>query len=189
MTRALRYLELTEEQLGAQVLWGEEHTDFNLITLLPGGRFYDESGTRCSPTGEFGLYLRTRGTASRPEGVRVRGSAPPGTIIAQVGQQLEILSGGRFLATPHEVVPPPYMGLTRCAVAHFIHLHPHQIVRPLPSLADPELLAKYRPPVLAGTYGLKTLVDIGLAPRSALEGLGYSQYERLETQRQREGRS
>ena len=50
-------------------------------------------------------------------------------------------------------------------------------------------LARYRPPALAGTYSLKTLVDIGLAPKGTLERLGYSQYERLISQRQREGRS
>ena len=36
-----------------------------------------------------------------------------------------------------------------------------------------------RPPVLAGTYAIKTLVDIGLAPPSALDGLGYRHYARL----------
>jgi hypothetical protein len=42
-----------------------------------------------------------------------------------------------------------------------------------------ETLAAYRPPVLASTYDLKTLVDIGLAPREALDALGYRNYERL----------
>ena len=39
ITRALRYIPLTPEQIDGGVLWGEEHTDFNLLTLLPGGRF------------------------------------------------------------------------------------------------------------------------------------------------------
>ena len=189
VTRALRYIALTEQQLEEKVLWGEEHTDFNLLTLLPGGRFYNDTGERAYPDGEFGLYLRTRGSDDHPEGHRVRGNAPPGAIIAQVGQQLEILSAGRFLATPHEVLAPPYSGLTRCATAHFIHLHPHQLVRPLTPFANEVSLARYRPPALAGTYSLKTLVDIGLAPKGTLERLGYSQYERLISQRQREGRS
>jgi hypothetical protein len=33
--------------------------------------------------------------------------------------------------------------------------------------------------VLAGTYAIKTLVDIGLAPREALDKLGYRHYDRL----------
>jgi hypothetical protein len=43
----------------------------------------------------------------------------------------------------------------------------------------------YSPPVLAGTYSIKTLVDIGLAPPSALDKLGYRHYERLATIRSR----
>jgi hypothetical protein len=39
------------------------------------------------------------------------------------------------------------------------------------------------PPVLAGTYAIKTLVDIGLAPKSAIDKLGYRHYDRLEAQR------
>ena len=41
----------------------------------------------------------------------------------------------------------------------------------------------YGPPVLAGTYSIKTLVDIGLAPKSALEKLGYRHYDRLSSLR------
>ena len=37
----------------------------------------------------------------------------------------------------------------------------------------------YSPPVLAGTYGLKTLYDIGLTPKTALAQLGYRHYDRL----------
>jgi hypothetical protein len=40
--------------------------------------------------------------------------------------------------------------------------------------------------VLAGTYGIKTLVDIGLAPASALDKLGYRHYDRLATIRRHE---
>ncbi|MFO0627599.1 MAG: hypothetical protein U0325_18470 [Polyangiales bacterium] len=49
VTRALRYLPLDAAQTDAGILWGEEHTDFNLLTLLPGGRFLDPAGVRCPP--------------------------------------------------------------------------------------------------------------------------------------------
>jgi isopenicillin N synthase-like dioxygenase len=66
VTRALRYIPLTPEQVEQGVLWGEEHTDFNLLTLLPGGRFIDPSGQRCPPPDpDSGLYLRTRATPPR----------------------------------------------------------------------------------------------------------------------------
>lgn len=188
VTRALLYLGLSEAQIAAGAVWGEEHTDFNLLTLLPGGgRFYDPQGQPCaSPDPAAGLYLRSRPTPEVPAGQRVRGAAPPGALIAQVGQQLEILTGGRLLATPHVITAPRQPGYTRSSMAHFIHLHPLQVLRPLPALATREARAAYRPSVLAGTYALKTLVDIGLAPRAALDLLGYRHYERLADQRRSE---
>ena len=48
VTRALRYLPLDEAQIRQGALWGEEHTDFNLLTLLPGGWFLDAARKRCS---------------------------------------------------------------------------------------------------------------------------------------------
>ena len=179
VTRSLKYLSLTEAQIAQGVLWGEEHTDFNLLTLLPGGRFYSTEGQQIeSPDPNSGLYLRTR------SGRQVRGGAPKGAIVIQVGQQLEILTGGQLLATPHVVTAPYVAGVTRCSCAHFVHLHAHQLVRPLPAFATPEAVVSYGPPVLAGTYGLKTLVDIGLAPSDAIESLGYRHYKRLVQQRE-----
>ncbi len=181
VTRALRYLPLNAEQVKQNILWGEEHTDFNLLTILPGGRFIDPKGVRCAPPDEgSGLYLRTRPSAEHPTGVLVHGRAPAGCMVAQVGQQLEILTGGTFLATPHVVTAPKTPGYARLSSAHFVHLHPHQILYPLEPFRTIETIKAYSPPVLAGTYDLKTLVDIALAPRDALNALGYRHYERLE---------
>lgn len=184
VTRALKYLPLDAEQLGTGILWGEEHTDFNLLTLLPGGRFLDPDGNRTGrPDEQSGLYLRTRPSAEHPKGQMVRGLAPAGCMVVQVGQQLEILTGGHFLATPHVIRAPLAAGYTRVALAHFIHVHAHQVLQPLEPFRTPEAIAAYSPPVLAGTYGTKTLVDIGLAPPSALAQLGYRHYDRLEVAR------
>lgn len=180
VTRALRYLALSEEQVGGDIVWGEEHTDFNLVTLLPGGRFFDPSGEPCGrPDPDAGLYLRTRPTAEHPKGRMVHGRPPPGCIVAQVGQQLEILTGGTFLATPHVITAPKKPGYTRTAFAHFVHLHSEERLFPLEKFLSDDIMRAYGPPRLAGTYGLKTLVDIGLAPKSALEKLGYRHYDRL----------
>jgi len=179
--RLLRYLPVTEAQLADGVLWGEEHTDFNLLTVLPGGRFHDPDGAPCDrPDEGSGLYLRTRG------GEKVRGAPPEGCVVAQVGQQLEILSGGALLATPHVVTAPRTPGYTRVSGAHFLHLHSHQMVFPLEELRSEQTLRDYAPPVLAGTYSMKTLVDIGLAPPSALDHLGYRHYGRLASVRAEE---
>jgi isopenicillin N synthase-like dioxygenase len=178
--RLLRYLPLTAEQVGTGILWGEEHTDFNLLTLLPGGRFLDPAGMPCgAPDDGSGLFLRTRPTKEHPQGVKVKGTPPPGCIVAQVGQQLEILTGGEVLATPHVITAPKTPGYTRVSAAHFLHLHPHQMVLPFEKYRTPETLEAYSPPVLAGTYSIKTLVDIGLAPASSLDLLGYRHYGRL----------
>ncbi|MEZ4406490.1 MAG: 2-oxoglutarate and iron-dependent oxygenase domain-containing protein [Polyangiales bacterium] len=188
VTRALRYLPLSQAQVDAKVLWGEEHTDFNLLTLLPGGRFIDPEGKRCPPPdAESGLYLRTRATPDAPSGHRVKGRAPEGCIVAQVGQQWEILTGGTFLATPHVITAPRTPGYSRLSGAHFVHAHPMQVLSPLKPFRTPEALRAYSPPVLAGTYDLKTLVDIHLAPPEALDKLGYRHYDRLEGQRAGEG--
>ena len=180
VTRALRYLALDASQVDTDVLWGEEHTDFNLITLLPGGCFYDPTGARCErPDPESGLYLRTRPSREHPKGRMVHGKPPAGCLVAQVGQQLEILTGGTYLATPHVIKPPKQAGYTRTAMAHFIHVHSEQKLFPLEPFVNEETIRAYGPPVLAGTYGLKTLVDIGLAPQTALRKLGYRHYDRL----------
>lgn len=180
VTRALRYIPLNAEQVGTSILWGEEHTDFNLLTLLPGGRFYDPSGARCGkPDDQSGLYLRTRATPEHPRGELVQGIAPEGCIVAQVGQQLEILTGGTFLATPHVIKAPLTPGYSRTSMAHFIHLHAHQTLFPLAPFRNDESIRAYSPPVLVGTYAHKTLVDIGLAPPATLGKLGYRHYDRL----------
>lgn len=186
VSRVLRYLPLTEEQTTQSIVWGEEHTDFNLLTLLPGGRFYDAQGKPCKrPEGRGGLFLRARATAEHPDGRMVAGTPPKGCMVSQVGQQLEILTGGRFLATPHVIKAPEVSGFSRCSLAHFIHVEAHHMLSPLPTLDSDEAIALYRPPVLAGNYAMKTLVDIGLAPPSMLNRLGFRHYERLASQRER----
>lgn len=185
VSRVLKYLALSEEQLDTGVLWGEEHTDFNLLTLLPGGAFfYDGHRVDTPPEGKVGLELRTRPTPEEPNGRLVTGRPPAGCIVAQVGQQLEVLTGGRFLATPHVIHAPKSTGWTRTSFAHFVHLHGMTPVAPLPPFSDAD--EEYAPPVLAGTYGLKTLIDIGLAPRENLDRLGYRHYGRLADIRARE---
>ena len=184
VTRVLNYLPLGPDQVNTGILWGEEHTDFNLLTLLPGGRFYDPAGKPAGrPDDQSGLYLRTRPSAEHPSGQMVRGVAPEGCIVAQVGQQLEILTGGAFLATPHVITAPGVPGWTRLSSAHFMHLQSNQLLFPLQKFHTPETVRSYAPPVLAGTYSIKTLVDIGLAPKSALDKLGYRHYDRLDTMR------
>ncbi len=187
VTRLLKYLPLDAGQVAQRerVLWGEEHTDFNLLTLLPGGRFYRDGVGDVRPRDGGGLYLRTHPTAEHPTGQKVPGRPPAGCIVAQVGQQFEILTGGAFHATPHGIVAPDEPGFVRTSVAHFVHVHPNTILTPHPSLRG-AAHGQYDPPVLAGTYATKTLVDIGLAPKAVLDRMGYRHYDRLRAIRARE---
>jgi isopenicillin N synthase-like dioxygenase len=187
VSRLLKYLPLSDAQRTApqRVLWGEEHTDFNVLTLLPGGCFYRDGTRGERPAEAGGLFLRTRPTEDHPTGQLVPGRPPEGCLVAQVGQQLEVLSGGRYLATPHGIVAPESPGWTRTSLAHFVHLEGRQRVEPLPPFLEES--DAYLPPVLAGTYATKTLVDIGLAPPLALQKLGYRHYDRLAAIRRLEG--
>ncbi len=187
VTRALRYVPLDDDQVGSDILWGEEHTDFNCLTILPGGRFLDTDNNRTDkPDEDAGLYLRTRPTEEHPEGRKIQGQTPDDCIIAQVGQQLEVLTGGKFLATPHVVEAPDATGYSRVSMAHFVHMNARETVFPLESFCTDEAAARYGPPVKAGTYNRKTLVDIGLAPDESLDRLGYTQYSRLDSMREAE---
>jgi isopenicillin N synthase-like dioxygenase len=100
-------------------------------------------------------------------------------MVAQVGQQLEILTGGELIATPHVIAAPKVPNYSRLSSAHFVHVHTDVVLQPIGPFVTEQSVAAYRPPVLASTYDLKTLVDIGLAPRNALDALGYRKYDRL----------
>ncbi len=178
VTRLLRYLPLSAENVDAGVLWGENHTDFCALTLLPGGRFLGHQGEHVeNPRDGAGLFLTSR------SGERVPGSPPPGCLVVQIGQQLEVLTGGRLLATPHEIRAPREPGLSRLSCAHFMHLHTRQVVFPLAPFATEEAVRRYRPPTLAGTYDTKILADIGLAPPQAVDAFGYSNQDRIASQK------
>ncbi len=184
VTRAIKYLPLTAEQVEQNLLWAENHTDFNLLTLLPAGRFYDPNGNRApKPDEGGGLFLKTR------QGDWVSGIAPAGHVVSQVGQQLEILTGGSLIATPHVVKPTRTPGWSRTSVAHFVHAHASTPLFPLRPFRTPQTMKAYGPPVLAGTYAVKTLVDIGLAPASALDHFGYRNYDALDATYGAQGRA
>jgi isopenicillin N synthase-like dioxygenase len=186
VTRVLKYLALTPEQVNAKVLWGEEHTDFNLLTLLPGGVFYNPKGVRApKPDDKSGLFLRTRATPDAPQGTQVRGTGPEGCITVQVGQELEILTGGRLHATPHVITAPGVSNWTRLSSAHFVHCDAAATLYPLAPFRTSQSEQAYGPPVLAGTYATKTLMDIGLAPKTEIDTFGYRHYDRLDEQRKK----
>src|SRR3989344_9139802 len=92
-----------------EIIWGCQHTDINLITILP-------ASTRP------GLKIRRR------DGIWIDGIAPPNCVIAQVGDMLEYLTAGRLMSAAHKVEAPKE-GTTegRLSGALFIHANPQTL--------------------------------------------------------------
>ena len=175
VTQSTRHLPIPETPSGEeQAVWCEEHTDYNMLSIIPGARFFQPGEIKefCPPPLDggilppAGLYHRGRPSQRHPEGEMLRGKPPEGCISAQVGQSLEVLTGGRYLATPFMIKATT--GYERCSVQHFCHVRLTETLFPLPELADDAAVRTYSPPVLAGTYSTMNLVDIGLAPSTAL---------------------
>ncbi len=104
---------------------------------------------------------------------------PDGCLLAQVGKELEYLTGGYFFAGMHEVdVTPESLKDAAAMMARgevpirassnlFMHLGTRNVLMPMGRFATPEALLKY-PPVYVGDYETRELVQIGLFPAEDL---------------------
>ncbi|MDP3963866.1 MAG: 2-oxoglutarate and iron-dependent oxygenase domain-containing protein [bacterium] len=138
--RAINYPPVGAEDVG-RIIWACQHTDINLITVLP-------ASTR------KGLWIRRR------DGEWISGTAPEGCTIVQVADMLDYLTGGHFMSAAHEVRTPEYPTQEgRLSAALFIHARSDVLLEPDVSGAD---AAQY-PPITAGELLLKRLRAIGLA--------------------------
>lgn len=172
--RAIYYLPLGEAEAIEGHIWAENHTDFNTVTVLPPSKFVrgDEFITK-APDDRVGLYLKTR------DGEEVSGIAPPGCITVQLGQQLEIILGGRALATEHGVRAPSTPGIGRASFAYFHHMGVECELAPFPEF-EAEAGERYNPPKQVGAYDYMTLYQIGLLTLDQLIGLlGYPNQVRV----------
>lgn len=172
LVRTLEYLPVSESPFSTEdVLWGEKHTDLNLWTFLPGGRFFDESHSDFFTSVDdldAGLWI----TVGPDE--EVQGQPPEGAIIAQVGQQLEILSGGRWVATPHEVRPPAGReDLQRVSMAYFSHARPNRMLYPIEEFRTEKSEEMYQPPRSTGQLHYVVLDEINLAQDDPISEMGY----------------
>ena len=70
---------------------------------------------------------------------------PPTSLGVQVGETVEIMSGGRMVATPHAVMSKGNPMGGRASLAVFLQPEQDQILPSCPSTADPSLQARYRP--------------------------------------------
>ena len=103
--------------------------------------------------------------------------------VEKSGTPIRPSSGVRMSVVNEVITAPKAPGYSRASCAHFVHLRTDQVLFPLAPFRTPDAVRAYRPPVLSGNYAIKTLVDIGLAPREALDQLGYRHYDRLDAMR------
>jgi len=113
-------------------MWAPPHKDTCLLTALVPGIFLDAEGERLAgcPDPEVGLYVRDR------RGAIAQISAPADAgecLFFQVGEALQIVSGGLYHATEHCVRGPPRAaaGYSRASLAVFFQPHAHEEL-PLP---------------------------------------------------------
>mmetsp|Transcript_971 Transcript_971/g.3905 ORF Transcript_971/g.3905 Transcript_971/m.3905 type:complete len:387 (-) Transcript_971:86-1246(-) len=124
--------EREEQRTEAKGMWAAPHKDTGLFTILVPGVFFDSEGERLDacPDPEVGLYVRDR------QGAICRIAAPSDAgecLFFQLGEAMQIVSGGFYHATEHCVRGPPrcLAGYTRASLAVFFQPHAHEDL-PLP---------------------------------------------------------
>jgi len=108
----------------------DPHTDYGLITLL-------------ATDGVGGLEIESgNGTWSAV-------TAPPLSLIVNLGDMLARWTNDRYVSTPHRVAAP--VASDRYSVPFFVNPDPDTVVSCLPSCVDGEHPCRY-PPVTAGAF-------------------------------------
>lgn len=118
------------------------HEDINVITLLLGAE-------------EAGLQLLSR------SGEWLDIDAPAGTLVCNIGDMLQRLTGGRLPSTTHRVVnpPPERQDRARWSMPFFLHFRPDYLIETM--AGGPQ----HWPPVTAAAYLDERLREIGLLSR------------------------
>ncbi|MBU6166987.1 MAG: isopenicillin N synthase family oxygenase [Alphaproteobacteria bacterium] len=135
--RLLHYPPVAADSAGA--IRAGAHEDINVITLLLGAE-------------EAGLQLLGKDGQWRAI------DAPPGSLVCNVGDMLQRLTGHRLPSTTHRVVnpAPERMGVARYSTPFFLHFRPDYRIETLPG--GP----RHEAPISANDYLLERLRDIKL---------------------------
>jgi isopenicillin N synthase-like dioxygenase len=112
------------------------HEDINLITVLP-------------VSTQPGLELLTRSETWMAV------SPPPGVMVCDTGDMMQLLTGGRLPSTTHRVVNPrgDLSRISRYSLPFFVHPHPDRLLRPA---------TKNSEAISARDFLHRRLVDIGV---------------------------
>lgn len=135
----LRLLHYPPVAPGADAIRAGAHEDINVITLLLGAE-------------EAGLQLLDR------SGEWQSIAAPPGSLVCNIGDMLQRLSGGRLPSTTHRVVnpAPDRAGFARYSTPFFLHFRPDYLIETMPGGPDDW------PPITSDAYLRERLRDIKL---------------------------
>lgn len=132
--------------------WGiHPHKDFNFLTFLA----HDPVG---------GLEVR------RLDGTWIDARCPPDALVLNVGDMLELLTGGRLVSTPHRVINRS--GKQRMSFPYFSVPRHDVVVRPL----LPPLPGFERQPLQAGTASANIWTSNWPDERNALPGQDLGDY-------------
>lgn len=119
--------ETEERRAKDKGMWAPPHKDTGLLTALVPSVCLDPQGGRLQacPDPEVGLWVRDR------SGAVAQVAAPAGAgecLLFQVGEALQIVSGGLYQATEHCVRGPPraLTGYSRATLAVFFQPHAHE---------------------------------------------------------------
>ncbi len=142
--RAIHYPPVKPDEVG-KIAWACEHTDINLLTVLP------------APT-RSGLWVRRRDL------VMIPAYMPAGHVIVQVADMLDYLTGGHLASVGHEVRPPVEpTSVGRYSAALFIHARSDFRFEPDMSGPDAKAMPHLFRPQRAGDMLNQRLHEIGLA--------------------------
>ncbi len=135
--RLLHYPPVPPETAGA--IRAGAHEDINVITLLLGA---EEAGLQLlGKDGEWRFI-----------------DAPAGSLVCNIGDMLQRLTGHRLPSTTHRVVnpAPERMGVARYSTPFFLHFRPDYLIEALPGGR------KHEPPITADDYLKERLREIKL---------------------------
>lgn len=133
--RLLHYPPVPEDAPGVRA---GAHEDINVITLLLGAE-------------EAGLELLSR------DGEWLTVEAPPGSLVVNVGDMLQRLTGGDLPSTTHRVVNPvpERRHLPRFSMPFFLHFRPDYVIAPIAG-------NRSLPPITAHDFLVERLREIRL---------------------------
>jgi len=135
--RLLHYPPIAQAEAGA--IRAGAHEDINVITLLLGAE-------------EAGLQLLARGGEWHDV------SAPAGSLVCNIGDMLQRLTGGRLPSTTHRVVnpAPERAAIPRYSTPFFLHFRPDYRIETMPGGPIEA------PPIMADAYLRERLREIKL---------------------------